>query len=99
MSHSSISRIFEDAAAAGATAMRLYSWPVNASDPMWTCALDCATTHRIYVLPTIDGHTDWTTGEQLQSHASWIAAQVANETAVWGLDAQVGERDARRRSK
>ena len=92
--------------------MRLYQWPVNASDPMWACALDCATASGMYVLPVIDGNTAWASATDLQTHARFIAtqvhiaeairpdaadtrsssclvAQVANETVVWGLDAQV----------
>lgn len=82
LSLTSISRIFADAAASGASAMRLYQWPVNASDPMWACALDCATASGIYVLPVIDGNTAWETATDLQAHARFIATQVRRAGSI-----------------
>ena len=85
LSFSSVGALFRSAAAAGVNAVRLFGWLPGS--PLFQCALDCATAHSTYLLHTIDGHlTDWADGDALAAHAAAVAAAVANETVVAGVD-------------
>ena len=80
-----VASLFDTAAAAGANAARLYGWLPGSA--VFSCALDCATLHHMYILHTIDGHlTDWSNGDALSAHAVAVGAAVANETVVYALD-------------
>lgn len=85
LSLETVASLFDTAAAAGANAVRLYGWLPEST--VFSCALDCATSHHMYILHTIDGHlTDWSNGDALSAHAEAVGAAVANETVVYALD-------------
>ena len=87
--NATVGAIFSQVAASGANAVRLYGWdPTTLPGGLFDCALDCATAHGVYLLPTIDGHPDaWGDLDALRAHAGAVAAAVAGETAVFALDA------------